>query len=81
MGQIAFSRGATGPLSAGVFLLGISAFLYSMLDPTFGPLAIGCTLAGGVVAVGVAFRNRRVTHIHMRPFDVDDEPPKPSERK
>ena len=66
MGQIMFSRHPTGAISLGVFLLGISAFLSSTLDPLFGPLAIACIGAGALLAGILRLRRATVPHIDPR---------------
>ena len=72
MGQIIFSRNPTGSVALGLFILGISAFLFSVLDPLFGPLALGCIAAGAVVAALLMFRRPKTPHIdrHSVPEDV-----------
>ena len=50
MGQIIVQRNAIGTVSLGLFLGAIGAFVYSALDPAFGPIAIGSMLGGAVVA-------------------------------
>jgi hypothetical protein len=66
MGQIIFSRNPTGSISLGLFLVAISVFLWSTLDPLFGPLAIGCIVAGLVLAVVLARRRHAPPHLDSR---------------
>jgi hypothetical protein len=79
VGQIIVNKNAVGTVSLGLFLLGIGAFVYSALDPAFGPIAVPCILAGAVVA-GLLLR-RRPNHPHIDPHQLDasDEPPPPIE--
>jgi len=77
MGQIIFSRNPTGKVSLGLFLLAISAFLYSIFDPLFGPLAIVCIAAGGVVAAILWRRRPQTLHIDSRTVDTSESPPNP----
>jgi membrane-bound ClpP family serine protease len=75
MGQIIVNKNAVGTVGLGLFLVGIGAFLYSALDPTFGPIAIACIVGGAVVA-GILSRRRSTTpHIDPRDADLDAPPP------
>lgn len=77
MGQIIVQRNAIGTVSLGLFLRAIGAFVYSALDPAFGPIAIGSMLGGAVVA-GLLLRRRRITpHVDPRQLDADDQQPPP----
>jgi hypothetical protein len=79
MGQIMFSRNPTGRIGLGLFLLALSAFVYSIFDPLFGPLAMGCIVAG--VGVGVLLSRRRTTTLHIDPGTIETarETPRPIE--
>ena len=75
MGQIIFSRNPTGSIALGLFILGISAFLFSVLDPLFGPLALGCIAAGAVVATLLLRRRPKTPHIDWQ--SVGEDVPRP----
>jgi len=75
MGQIIFSRNPTGSIALGLFILGISAFLFSVLDPLFGPLALGCIAAGAVVATLLLRRHPKTPHIDRQ--SVGEDVPRP----
>jgi hypothetical protein len=79
MAQIMFSRNPTGSIGLGVFLLGISVFLWSTVDPLFGPLATGCIGVGAVVAGLLALRHPKVPHIDPRQMESGAEPTRPIE--
>ena len=66
MGQIMFSRNPTGSIGLGLFLVVISVFLWSTLDPLFGPLAIGCVVGGAVVAMVLTRRRHPRPHLDTR---------------
>ena len=64
MGQIIVNKNAVGTVGGGLFALGIGVFVFSTIDPVFGPIATGCIVAGWVVA-GLLLR-RRPDHPHIR---------------
>ena len=75
MGQIIFSRNPTGSVALGLFMLGISAFLFGVLDPLFRPLALGCIGAGAVVAALLTRRRPKTPHIDRQ--SVPEDVPRP----
>lgn len=78
MGQIIVNKNAVGTVGLGLFLVGIGAFVYSALDPAFGPIAIAC-ISGGAVVAGILLRRRPAApHIDPRQAGLD-EPPSPIE--
>ena len=79
MGQIVFSRSPTGTIGVGLFILGVGAFVFSVVDPFFGPLAVACIAAGAVGAVFLARRRRVVPHIDPRDPSNSDQAPPPIE--
>ncbi len=79
MGQISFGRHPVGSVGLALFLLGISAFAYSILDPVFGPVAIGCLAAGGVVAILLAWHRRQTTRMDASDADTSDKTTQPIE--
>ncbi len=76
MGQIMFSRSPTGKVWIGLVVVVISAFLSSILDPLFGPLAVACITAGAVGAIFLARRRTSVPHIDPRGVTTDEETPR-----
>jgi membrane-bound ClpP family serine protease len=78
VGQIIVVKNAVGTVGLGLFLVGIAAFVYSALDPAFGPIAIGSILGGAVVAAFLLRRRPTTPHIDPRQVDVP-EPPRPIE--
>ncbi len=76
MAQITFSRSPTGKVWSGLVVVVISAFLSSILDPLFGPLAVACIAAGAVGAVFLARRRTKVPHIDPRSVATSDERPR-----
>jgi membrane-bound ClpP family serine protease len=79
MGQIIFSRHPIGTVGVGLFVVGIGAFVFSIIDPLFGPLALACIVAGGVCAVALARRRPKVQHIDPRDASNAEKPPRPIE--
>jgi hypothetical protein len=79
MGQITFVKNPTGKVGLGLFLLGIGAFAYSVVDPLFGPIAIACIGAGLVVAGLLSRRRPTVPHIGPRDADSSGDVPPPIE--
>lgn len=79
MGQIMFSRNPTGRIGVGLFLVGISAFLWSVFDALFGPLALTCIGAGLLVAGLLTLRRPQTPHIDPRLVDTPDRPYQPIE--
>jgi membrane-bound ClpP family serine protease len=77
MGQIMFSRNPTGTIGLGLFVVAISAFLLSTLDPLFGPVAVGCIVAGAVGAVILGRRRSSVPHISPQDANTSDEMSRP----
>jgi len=79
MAQITFIRTPTGKVGIGLFLVGIAAFLLSVFDPLFGPLAAGCIAVGVLCAALLMRRRRQVPHIDPRDPSNADEAPRPIE--
>jgi membrane-bound ClpP family serine protease len=79
MGQIIFSRNPIGSVGLGLFLLGISVFVYSIFDPLFGPLAIACIATGAVVAAFLLRRRPKTPHVDPRQPDASHDTSRPIE--
>jgi hypothetical protein len=79
MGQIIFTRNPIGSVGAGLFLLGIAAFVYSAFDPTFRYVAVPCIAGGSIVAVLLGRRRSTVPHIEPRQANASEENSRPIE--
>jgi hypothetical protein len=77
VGQIHVNRNAVGTVGLGLFLLGIGVFAFSSYDPSFGPIANVCIVAGAVVAGFLLRRRPRHPHIDPRQLDPPDGPATP----
>jgi hypothetical protein len=66
MAQIMFVKNPSGPVSLGAFLLGVSAFLVSVVDPEFGSIATVCIVGGMIAAPLLAMRHRRMLLLEPR---------------
>jgi hypothetical protein len=51
-----------GPLSTGLFLLALVAFLMGAIDGAFRPFVLASLIAGALVAAGLWARYRRASH-------------------
>jgi hypothetical protein len=79
VGQIIVNKNAVGTVGLGLFLVAIGVFVYSALDPAFGPIATGC-ISGGAVVAGLLLRRHPATlHVDPRQANGPDGPPPPIE--
>ena len=79
MGAITVRRDVGGKMSAGVFVLGIAAFLLGFVHPGFFPLAWISLLGGALIAVLLWGRNRRSSHPTVSHLAPDPDEGKPIE--
>jgi hypothetical protein len=73
MGQIMFNRSPTGKIGLGLFVVAISAFLTSALDPDLGPFAVALIVAGVAAAILLSRRHSQTPHIDPRQADESGE--------
>ena len=62
MGAITVRRTVIGKMSAGVFAIGIAAFLLGFVHPTFFPFAWISLIGGALGAVVLWATHRRTSH-------------------
>jgi len=70
MGQILSSRNPMGTVGIGLFLVALSAFVYGLFDPLFGPIAMVCLAAGTGLGVILGWRRPRALHVDPRLLDA-----------
>jgi hypothetical protein len=80
MAAITGFRSVVGKMSAGVFALGIAAFLLGFFHPWFFPVAWGSLLGGGGVAALIWNKHRRSSHPTISHLAEDPEEAAPIQR-
>jgi hypothetical protein len=74
---------AAGPLSSGLFVLALVAFLIGAIEGAFRPFVLASLVAGGFVAAGLWARHRRASHPsisrHAGPPGASGQPTEPRE--
>ena len=75
------SRSLVGTVSGALFALALAVFALTVIEPAFRPITIGALLLGGVAALFLGWRARRVRHPTITRESVELEDKRPIEPK